>query len=144
MADNCIIGPVRIADPYLVSEVEPLDKEGKEFFKVRCTKPQARQLLGLVSYFTEKTVNGRKVYNLNGGYGVIPIDASMNVSDGLIRPRGLYLVEDVLTDLRPASPNSVVGLTVRKLSDNFSGYLDMDYTTGYSDGTALASTYPSR
>lgn len=142
MADNCIIGPVRIADPYLVSEVEPLDKEGKEFFKVRCTKPQARQLLGLVSYFTEKTVNGRKVYNLNGGYGVIPIDASVNVSDGLIRPRGLYLVEDVLTDLRPASPNSVVGLTVRKLSDDFTGLLDMDYTTGYNDGTALASTYP--
>lgn len=142
MADNCIIGPVRIADPYLVSDVEPLDKEGKEFFKVRCTKPQARQLLGLVSHFTEKTVNGRKVYNLNGGYGVIPIDASTNISDGLIRPRGLYLVEDVLTDLRPASPTSVVGLTVRKLSDNFSGYLDMDYTTGYNDGTALASTYP--
>lgn len=142
MADNCIIGPVSIADPYLVSDVEPLDKEGKETFKVRCTKPQVRQLLGLVSYFTEKTINGRKVYNLKGGYGLIPIDASVNVSDGLVRPRGLYLVEDVLTDLRPASPNSVVTLIVRKLSDDFTGYLDMDYTTGYSDGTTLASTYP--
>lgn len=142
MADNCIIGPVSIADPYLVSDVEPLDKEGKEFFKVKCTKPQARQLLGLVSHFTEKTVNGRKVYNLQGGYGVIPIDASTNISDGLIRPRGLYIVEEVLTDLRPASPKSVAGLTVRKLSDDFTGLFDMDYTTGYDDGTSLRSTYP--
>lgn len=135
MVDQCIIGPISIAEAVLFEDASKVGVE--ETFKVFCTPLQAKQLEGL-SESAVKNEDGPRVVisGQNKGWGMIPIDSSIILVDNVDTTNRAYY-HIVSTEESYMGPvESEVKINALKVA-NLDTLLEMWSTRGYNDGTKL-------
>jgi hypothetical protein len=136
------IGPIELDHTELYDD-NTISVSGEENFTIICTNRQARQIMGLAAYTSDKEQIGYlNIHTSNSSWGLVWIDSSLGLSSNEdITHRGWYVITGVEPTTDLGCDYVHLEVTAEKLSGYEYDYLVMDYTPGVNDGTTIDHGY---